>query len=115
MPPGRRVLQAYPSSVPQLSPSSTGTFSGCSASPDACACSTISFAKSSSSMPWPIRVWIRSRVIEASGIEAEVHVLAQQLRGEGDLEVEVDEGRRLVAREGRAHHALVHEVEERVA
>ena len=50
-----------------------------------------------------------------AGVEAEVEVLAQQLRRERHLEVEVDERGRLVARERRAHHALVHELEERVA
>src|SRR5712692_2269978 len=49
-----------------------------------------------------------------AGVKAQVHVLAQQLRREGDVEVEIHQRRRLVAREHRAHHALVQKVEEGV-
>src|SRR5687768_1267746 len=58
----------------------------------------------------------RHRHLElAARVEAQVEVLAQELRREGDVEVEVDQRRCLVAREHRAHHALVEEVEEGVA
>src|SRR5687767_9371590 len=58
----------------------------------------------------------RHRHLEvASGLETEIEVLAQQLRREGDVEVEIDERGRLVAREHGAHHALVQELEEGVA
>src|SRR3990172_9330615 len=50
----------------------------------------------------------------AARVEPQVHVLAQEVRRERHLEVEVDERRRLVPREGRAHYALVQEVEEAV-
>src|SRR4051812_15513389 len=58
----------------------------------------------------------RHRHLEfAPGLEAQVEVLPQQVRREGDVEVEVDERGRLVAGEGRAHDALVEELEEGVA
>ncbi len=47
--------------------------------------------------------------------EAEVEVLAQQLRRERRGPVEVDQRRRLVGGEHRAHHAVVEEREEGVA
>src|SRR5207247_1264405 len=48
------------------------------------------------------------------GVKAEIEILAQQLRRERHLEIEIDERRRLVARERRAHHALVDEIEKRM-
>jgi len=57
----------------------------------------------------------RHRHVETTrGVEPEIEILAQQLGRERDAEVEVHECRRLVARERRAQHALVHEVEEGV-
>src|SRR5262249_1740269 len=47
--------------------------------------------------------------------EAEVEVLAQKFGRERGGPVEIDQRRRLVAREHGAHHAVVHEGEERVA
>src|ERR687898_897313 len=48
-------------------------------------------------------------------LEAEMEVLVKERRGERGCEVEVDDRRRLVPREHRAHHALVEELEERGA
>src|SRR5688500_4766925 len=54
----------------------------------------------------------RHRHVElAARVEAQVEVLAQELRREGDVEVEVDQRRGLVARENQDHHALVQEVD----
>src|SRR5688500_828518 len=54
----------------------------------------------------------RHRHLElAARVEAKVEVLAQELRREGDVEVEVDQRRGLVARENQDHHALVQEVD----
>ena len=117
-------IRQYKNKTVYESPSPTSTFSGFSLIPDASACCSSSVAKSCSVQPCPIIDWIRSRVALASGIgtsnlparvQPQVHVLAQQMRRKRHLEVQVDEGRRLVAREGRAHHALVHEIEEGVA
>ena len=57
----------------------------------------------------------KSGMTEGAASEAQIDVLAQQLRRERHVEIEVGQRRRLVAREGRPHHALVHEVEECVA
>src|ERR1700741_634950 len=58
----------------------------------------------------------RHRHLEfAPGVEAEIEVLAQQLRRERDVEVQVHQRRGLVAREHRAHHALVQKIEKRMA
>src|ERR1700730_16792907 len=50
-----------------------------------------------------------------AGLKSEIHVLAQQLRCEGSLEIQIDERWRFVAREDRAHHTIVHEIQERMA
>src|SRR4029077_1043417 len=47
--------------------------------------------------------------------EAEIEILAQQFGREGRGPIEIDQGRRLVAREHRAHDTVVHEGEEGVA
>src|SRR5205823_5860052 len=58
----------------------------------------------------------RHRHVEAScRIKAQIEILAQQVWREGHLEIEIDECRRLVARKRRAHHALVDEIEKRLA
>src|SRR5262249_60448083 len=46
--------------------------------------------------------------------QAKVEVLAQQRRGKGRVEVEVDEGRRLVPAERRAHDAVVEAGQQRL-
>jgi hypothetical protein len=57
----------------------------------------------------------RHRDLESAGVrEAEVEVLAQQRRRERRGPVQIDQGRRLVPREDRAHHALVDEVQKGV-
>src|SRR5258708_18872617 len=54
----------------------------------------------------------RHRHLELAGrVEPEIHVLAQQMWREGDAEIQIHERRRLVTAEGRAHHALVEEIE----
>src|SRR6267142_5785822 len=56
----------------------------------------------------------RHRHVQPSAqFEPEVHILTQQLGRKRDLEVEIDESGRLVAREHRAHHALVEKIEKR--
>ena len=79
------------------SPSPTATFSGSSCNPDAPPAARAAW-QNPPVMPRPINVCTRSRVIAASGIgtswrragvEAEVQVLAQQMRRERHLEVEV--------------------------
>src|SRR5262249_60276294 len=58
----------------------------------------------------------RHRNVElAAELEPEIEILAQQLRRERRRPVEVDERRRLVAGEDRAHHAVVDERQEGVA
>src|SRR4029079_7640287 len=53
----------------------------------------------------------RHRHFEAArSVEAEIEILAQQRRRKRDGEIEVDERRRLVARERGPEHAPVHEI-----
>src|SRR3954463_1812660 len=55
----------------------------------------------------------RHRDVEfAPRVQAQVEILAQQLRRKRDMEVEVHQRRRLITREHRTHYALVEEVEE---
>ena len=51
----------------------------------------------------------------AAELEAEIEILAQELRREGGGPVEIDQRRGLVGGEHRAHHAVVHEGEEGMA
>src|SRR5438874_10053944 len=54
----------------------------------------------------------RQRDIElAAELEPKLEVLTEQVTGKGRREIEVDECRRLVAAEGRPHHAAVDEFE----
>src|ERR1700733_14856467 len=50
-----------------------------------------------------------------AGLQSEIHILAQQMRREGDLKIQVDERRRFVACEDRSHHTVVHEIQKRMA
>jgi len=74
-------------------------FSDFNATPDACACCSRSVAKSSSVSRGRYSLYQvarrareRHRHLEfARRVKAEVHVLPQQVRREGDLEIEVHE------------------------
>ena len=58
----------------------------------------------------------RHRHVHFAGeFEAEIEVLAQQLRRERRRPVEIDQRRRFIAREHRAHHAIVEKGEKGVA
>ena len=67
---------------------------------------------------WPVaealKAEVRAAGDRAAELEAEVEVLAQKLRRERRGPVEVDQRRRLVGREHRAHDAVVEEREEGV-
>src|SRR5262249_10322451 len=59
------------------------------------------------------RHWHR-HVEAVRGVKTQIEILAQERRREGRRPVEIDQSVRLVAREDRAHHAVIDEVEKGV-
>src|SRR3982074_43472 len=51
----------------------------------------------------------------AARLEPEIEILSQQIRCEGRGPIKIDEGRRLILREQRTHHAFVDKVQKSMA